>query len=162
MKEPEWVARETVLALQEQSLADFGGIHAGIRDAGMLDSTLTRPANLFAYGKPTLFELAAGLRVWPCQESPIFRWQQARGLRNRNRLPRTQRPAIHRERSRCRCAHTRPRRRRNERGRLRRLAEGQFQARLEELHQRFLTPIPGQSVKVIFRRQSSHPRSSHS
>jgi death-on-curing protein len=39
-------------------LAEHGGA-AGIRDEGMLDSALGRPANLFAYGKPTVFELAA-------------------------------------------------------------------------------------------------------
>lgn len=30
MKEPQWVLRETVLALQEQLLAEFGGL-AGVR-----------------------------------------------------------------------------------------------------------------------------------
>ena len=58
MTEPKWVRRETVLALHEQSLAQFGGT-AGIRDEGLFDSALGRPQNLFAYGKPTLFELAA-------------------------------------------------------------------------------------------------------
>jgi death-on-curing protein len=58
MKEPVWVLREVVFMLHEQSLAQFGG-SAGVRDAGLLDSALGRPANLFAYGKPTLFELAA-------------------------------------------------------------------------------------------------------
>jgi len=59
MKLPVWVLRETVLTLHEQSLAEFGGA-AGIRDEGLLDSALAKPENLFAYGKPTLFELAAG------------------------------------------------------------------------------------------------------
>ena len=59
MKLPVWVLRETVLTLHEQSLAEFGGV-AGIRDEGLLDSALAKPENLFAYGKPTLFELAAG------------------------------------------------------------------------------------------------------
>jgi death-on-curing protein len=58
MKLPVWVLRETVLTLHEQSLAEFGGA-AGIRDEGLLDSALAKPENLFAYGKPTLFELAA-------------------------------------------------------------------------------------------------------
>jgi death-on-curing protein len=58
MKLPVWVLRETVLTLHEQSLAEFGGV-AGIRDEGLLDSALAKPENLFAYGKPTLFELAA-------------------------------------------------------------------------------------------------------
>jgi death-on-curing protein len=50
--------RETVLALQERLLAEFGGPR-GLRDAGLLDSALARPHQLFAYGKPTTFELAA-------------------------------------------------------------------------------------------------------
>jgi death on curing protein len=58
MKKPVWVLRETVLTLHEQSLAGFGGA-AGIRDEGLLDSALGKPENLFAYGKPTLFDLAA-------------------------------------------------------------------------------------------------------
>jgi death on curing protein len=58
MKAPQWVLRETVLALQERLLAEFGGL-GGVRDEGLLDSALARPQHLLAYGKPTRFELAA-------------------------------------------------------------------------------------------------------
>ena len=58
MKTPVWVLRETVLTLHEQSLAEFGGA-TGIRDEGLLDSALSKPENLLAYGQPTLFDLAA-------------------------------------------------------------------------------------------------------
>jgi death-on-curing protein len=58
MKEPIWVLREVVLIAHEQSLAEFGGA-AGIRDEGLLDSALSKPENLFAYGTPSVFELAA-------------------------------------------------------------------------------------------------------
>ena len=58
MKEPVWVLREVVFAAHEQSLAQFGG-SAGVRDTGLLDSALGKPRNLFAYGKPSLFDLAA-------------------------------------------------------------------------------------------------------
>jgi death-on-curing protein len=58
MKTPVWVLRETVLTLQEQSLAEFGG-EAGIRDESLLDSALAKPENLFAHGKPDIFDLAA-------------------------------------------------------------------------------------------------------
>ena len=57
-KEPQWVLRETVLLLHHQSLAEHGGT-AGIRDEGLLDSALGKPMNLFAYGEPALFDLAA-------------------------------------------------------------------------------------------------------
>lgn len=58
MKEPVWVLRETVLALQEELLARFGG-PPGIRDEHLLDSALARPQHLFAYGKPSVFGMAA-------------------------------------------------------------------------------------------------------
>jgi death-on-curing protein len=58
VKRPEWILRETVLALHEQLLAEFGG-SKGIRDEGLLNSALDRPENLFVYGQPTLSELAA-------------------------------------------------------------------------------------------------------
>ncbi len=58
MKTPEWVLRETVLALHERLLAEFGGI-GGLRDEGLLDSALARPCQLLACGKPEIFDLAA-------------------------------------------------------------------------------------------------------
>ena len=58
MKAPQWVLPETALALHERLLAEFGGA-GGLRDAGLFDSALARPQQLLAYGKPTLFELAA-------------------------------------------------------------------------------------------------------
>lgn len=58
MNEPVWVLRETVLAVQEELLGQFGG-SAGLRDNHLLDSALARPQHRFAYGKPTLFDLAA-------------------------------------------------------------------------------------------------------
>lgn len=58
MKEPQWLLQETALALQERLLAEFGGLN-GTRDAGLLESALARPQQLFAYGQPNLFELAA-------------------------------------------------------------------------------------------------------
>ncbi len=58
MKPPEWVLRDTVLSLHEELVAEFGG-SSGIRDEGLLASALARPANLLAYGKPSVFDLAA-------------------------------------------------------------------------------------------------------
>lgn len=71
MKEPEWVLHETVLILHEQSLADFGG-SAGIRDAGLLESALERPKNTFAYGKPTLFTVAASYAFGLAKNHPFI------------------------------------------------------------------------------------------
>jgi death on curing protein len=58
VKRPAWLLRDTVIVLHEQLLATFGGA-AGIRDEGLLDSALARPENRLAYGKPTIFDLAA-------------------------------------------------------------------------------------------------------
>jgi len=57
VKQPVWVRRDVVHAFHECLLSEHGG-SAGIRDEGMLESALCRPENLFAYGKPTLFDLA--------------------------------------------------------------------------------------------------------
>ena len=71
MRKPEWVLRDTVFALQEQSLAQFGGM-TGIRDEGMLDSALGRPQNLFAYGKPSLYDLAASYAFGIVKNHPFI------------------------------------------------------------------------------------------
>ncbi len=71
MKEPAWGVREVVLTLHEQSLAQFGG-SAGIRDEGLMDSALGKPHNLFAYGKPTLFDLAASYAFGLVKNHPFI------------------------------------------------------------------------------------------
>lgn len=71
MKEPAWVLREVVLLAHEQSLAQFGGA-AGIRDEGLLGSALGKPQNLFAYGKPNLFELAASYAFGLVKNHPFI------------------------------------------------------------------------------------------
>jgi death on curing protein len=71
MKEPQWVLRETVLGLQERLLAEFGGL-AGIRDAGLLDSALARHQQLFAYAKPSLFDLAAAYTFGLVRNHPFL------------------------------------------------------------------------------------------
>jgi death-on-curing protein len=58
VKEPIWLNREDSLAIHEMMLAQHGGL-AGVRDEGLLESALSKPQNLFAYGSPTLPELAA-------------------------------------------------------------------------------------------------------
>ena len=58
MNDPVWLSEKIVRALYAELIARHGGL-GGLRDAGLLDSALARPQNLFAYGDPTLFELAA-------------------------------------------------------------------------------------------------------
>lgn len=71
MKEPEWVLREVVFAAHEQSLARFGGV-TGLRDQGMLDSALGKPLNRFAYGRPSLFDLAASYAFGIVKSHPFI------------------------------------------------------------------------------------------
>lgn len=56
--EPVWVEEVDCLSFHEKLLARFGGA-AGLRDRGLLLSALARPQHLFAYEKPTIFDLAA-------------------------------------------------------------------------------------------------------
>ena len=57
--EPKWLTEQMVRAIHGQTLAMFGG-SPGTRDAGLLESALERPRNVYAYGEdPSLFRLAA-------------------------------------------------------------------------------------------------------
>lgn len=47
-KEPRWITLAIVQELQRRQIATFGGL-AGIRDANLLDSALSRPINRFLY-----------------------------------------------------------------------------------------------------------------
>lgn len=71
MREPQWVLRETVLALQEKLVAEFGGLN-GLRDEGLFESALARPQQLFAYGKPNLFDLAAAYAFGLVRNHPFL------------------------------------------------------------------------------------------
>jgi death-on-curing protein len=58
LNEPVWVSLDAVLIFHDENLLQFGG-SSGIRDRGAIESALARPKNLFAYGQPDLFSLAA-------------------------------------------------------------------------------------------------------
>jgi death-on-curing protein len=45
-------------AVHDMQIAEHGGA-AGLRDTGMLDSALARPATLYSYGETDIFRLAA-------------------------------------------------------------------------------------------------------
>jgi death-on-curing protein len=53
-----WLSREVIVAVHEMQLAEHGGL-AGVRDAGLMDSALSRAPNLAAYGQPDAAALAA-------------------------------------------------------------------------------------------------------
>lgn len=46
--EPRWIAKEALLALHDRSISLHGGA-PGLRDDGLLESALARPANRFHY-----------------------------------------------------------------------------------------------------------------
>ncbi len=71
MKEPIWISEVAVFAIQEEMLVRFGGL-AGIRDHGLLESALHRPIQLFNYGTPTLFELAAAYTFGIVRNHPFI------------------------------------------------------------------------------------------
>ncbi|MBF0415888.1 MAG: type II toxin-antitoxin system death-on-curing family toxin [Magnetococcales bacterium] len=60
MVTPIWIGKEVVLAIHKRQLAEYGG-GDGVRDEGLLESSLSRPVNRFLYGEstPTLEDLAA-------------------------------------------------------------------------------------------------------
>lgn len=62
MKSWRWVARDALMLLHDESLSEHGG-RAGLRDAGLLESALSRPENLLAYGEPDFADLAASYAV---------------------------------------------------------------------------------------------------
>ncbi|NNM71149.1 type II toxin-antitoxin system death-on-curing family toxin [Enterovirga aerilata] len=53
-----WIEKKALLLLHNISLAEHGG-SSGLRDEGLLDSSLARPQNLAAYGEPDLAAFAA-------------------------------------------------------------------------------------------------------
>jgi death-on-curing protein len=79
VKEPQWVLRETVLALHDRLLAEFGG-RSGLRDAGLLESALARLRQRFAYGRPKPAELAAAYAFALVRDHPFIDGNKRVGL----------------------------------------------------------------------------------
>jgi death-on-curing protein len=71
VNEPNWLGREVLIAIQGELLNRFGGL-TGIRDEGLLDSAINKPKNLFTYGKPTIFELAASYATGLVKNHPFL------------------------------------------------------------------------------------------
>jgi len=68
---PKWVTVSMVVAIHDEAIYEFGGL-AGVRDAGLLESALDRPRNLFAYEPgSSIFELAAALCVGIAKNHPF-------------------------------------------------------------------------------------------
>ncbi len=72
MKNPEWIMEATVLKIHTRQLHRHGGLE-GVRDAGLLQSALGRPMNLWAYSSDTtdLAALAASYTVGLARNHPF-------------------------------------------------------------------------------------------
>ncbi|MES2341953.1 MAG: type II toxin-antitoxin system death-on-curing family toxin [Pseudomonadota bacterium] len=69
--EPRWVTKEGLVVLHDRSIALHGGA-PGLRDEGLLESALARPANLFHYeGVDDLCVLAAAYLVAVASNHPF-------------------------------------------------------------------------------------------
>jgi death on curing protein len=51
-REPKWLEAQAILILHREGLEEHGGLD-GIRDHGLLESAMARPANLFHYENVT-------------------------------------------------------------------------------------------------------------
>lgn len=67
-----WLERGLLLAIHDRQIAEHGGA-AGIRDATLLESALTRPQQLHAYGDPPadFADLAASLACGLARNHPF-------------------------------------------------------------------------------------------
>ena len=65
-----WIDRQLLVLLHDESLAMHGGA-SGLRDAGLLESPLSRPFNLAAYSNPDLAALAASYASGLAQNHPF-------------------------------------------------------------------------------------------
>jgi death-on-curing protein len=65
-----WIREDVVIAMHGEQIAEHGG-SPGIRDAGLLSSALARPQNQVAYGKPSVFNLAAAYAFGVIQNHPF-------------------------------------------------------------------------------------------
>jgi death on curing protein len=71
VSEPVWLSKSALLLIHRDQMDVFGG-PAGIRDEGLLDSALARPANLHGYRTPTLIEMAAAYVVGIVRNHPFL------------------------------------------------------------------------------------------
>ncbi len=60
-----------VSAIHDEQLAEHGG-GSGIRDAGLLESAISRPENRAAYGDPDIAELAAAYAYGIARKHPFI------------------------------------------------------------------------------------------
>ena len=70
MTEPFWLSRQAIEIIHDEQLVEHGGA-GGIRDAGLLESALARPRNLFANGEVDICSLAAAYAAGIVRNHPF-------------------------------------------------------------------------------------------
>ena len=65
-----WVAADVARAIHDRQLAEHGG-GTGMRDPGLLESTLARPVNAAGYGTPDSADLAAAYAFGIAKNHPF-------------------------------------------------------------------------------------------
>ena len=71
MSEPFWICEDIAKAIHADQISQHGG-SSGIRDENLLSASLARPRHLFAYGEPTLFDLAAAYGYGLAKNHPFI------------------------------------------------------------------------------------------
>ncbi len=71
MTRPAWIREDVTIAIHERVLADHGR-ESGIRDRGLLESTLARPQQIHAYDDPDLSTLAAAYATGIIRNHPFI------------------------------------------------------------------------------------------
>ena len=74
-----WLVEGVVIAMHGEQISEHGG-SPGIRDAGLLSSTLARPQNQAAYGEPSVFNLAAAYAFGIIRNHPFVDGNKRTGL----------------------------------------------------------------------------------
>jgi death-on-curing protein len=74
-----WVVEDVALAIHDEQLAEHGGA-SGLRDLGLLQSTLARPQHLAAYGKADASALAAAYMYGLVRNHPFVDGNKRTGL----------------------------------------------------------------------------------
>lgn len=69
--EPIWLDARDATAVHDRQLAEHGG-GVGLRDAGLLESALTRPVNRWNYGEDDPAELAAAYAFGVARNHPFI------------------------------------------------------------------------------------------
>lgn len=71
MNEPFWISEDIARVVHADQIAQHGG-SPGIRDENLFSASLARPRHLFAYGDPTLFDLAAAYGYGLAKNHPFI------------------------------------------------------------------------------------------